>query len=85
MPGGRVIKVHCRCGRLLLKYYKGGRGRLIKCYLGEIREDHAGLAGLSLGARPICPQCGKELGVVQMIHGRPALKINHGTVAEIRL
>ncbi len=85
MAGGRVIKVYCRCGRLLCRYYKGGRGRLIKCYLGAVREDRAGLVGLPLGARPACPGCGKELGVVQMIHGRPALKINHGTVQETRI
>ena len=39
MARGRVIKVECRCGQLLFKYYKGGRGRLIKCYLDEIRKD----------------------------------------------
>lgn len=68
----------------MLKYYKGGRGRLIKCYLGKIREDYVGLDGAPLGARPVCPGCGKELGMVQMIHGRPALKINQGTVRETR-
>lgn len=85
MSGGRVIKVQCRCGQLLLRCFKGGRGRLIECHLDQVREDHAGVAGLALGARPACPNCGKELGVVQMIHGRPALKINHGTVKETRI
>jgi hydroxyethylthiazole kinase-like sugar kinase family protein len=73
------------CGQLLLKYFKTGRGRLIKCYLDQVREDYAAVAGLPLGARPACPACGKELGVVQMIHSRPALKINHGTVKETRI
>ena len=84
MAQGRVIRVYCRCGQLLLKYYKGGRGRLIKCYVGKVREDHVGLNGAPLGARPACPGCGKELGVVQMIDGRPALKLNQGTVKETR-
>jgi len=85
MPGGRVIKVYCRCGQLLCRYYKAGRGRLLKCYLDQIREERAALSTLALGARPACPDCGKELGVVQMIHGRPALKLNHGTVKETRI
>jgi hypothetical protein len=81
---GRVIKVECRCGRLLFKYYKGGRGRLIKCYLDGIRQDHVGILGEPTGSRPTCPGCGKELGVVRIIRGRPALKINQGTVSETR-
>jgi hypothetical protein len=81
---GRVIKVECRCGQLLFKYFKGGRGRLIKCYLGEIREDYAGVLGCLTGARPTCPGCGKELGIVRLVRGRPALKINHGTIKEMR-
>ncbi len=85
MSQGRVIDVKCRCGCLLFKYFKGGRGRLIKCFLDEIRKDYANVAGLSLEARPVCLNCGKELGVVKMIHGRPALKINQGTVRETRL
>ena len=85
MSGGRVIKVQCRCGQLLLKYFKAGRGRLLKCYLDQVRDEHVAVAQLPLGARPACPNCGKELGVVQMIHGRPALKINQGTIKETRL
>jgi hypothetical protein len=33
---GRVLDVECQCGELLFKYFKAGRGRLIKCYLNEI-------------------------------------------------
>ncbi|MBN1661000.1 MAG: hypothetical protein JXA93_21565 [Anaerolineae bacterium] len=85
MPHGRVIKVECQCGQLLFKYYKGGRGRLIKCFLDEIREDWVGIAEAPLGMRPSCPACGRELGEVRIVRGRPALKINHGTVQKIRL
>ena len=44
MPRGHVIKVHCQCGQLLFKYFKGGRGRLIKCFLDEIRRDYVGIS-----------------------------------------
>jgi hypothetical protein len=94
MPKGRVIKIRCQCGQLLFKYYKGGRGRLIKCYLDEIREDHVGIvdadAGRELASpphpeRPTCPGCGKELGIIRMVRGRPALKINQGAVQVARI
>jgi hypothetical protein len=84
MSKGRVIKVQCRCGQLLFKYFKGGRGRLIKCYLDEIREDHVGVSEMPTGSRPTCPGCGREIGLVRIIHGRPAVKINQGTVKQTR-
>ena len=84
MAGGRVIKVTCRCGQPLFKYYKGGRGRLIKCFLDLIEKDGVGVVDAPLGARPVCPSCGKVLGTVRMVRGRPALKLNQGTVSEIR-
>ena len=84
MGRGRVIKVECRCGRLLFKYFKGGRGRLIKCYFSEIRKDYVGVSDCPTDARPTCPGCGKDLGIVRMVRGRPALKINQGTVKETR-
>jgi len=85
MSKGRVIKVECQCGQLLFRYYKGGRGRLIKCYFEEIRQDEVGLSGLPGGARPTCPGCGKDLGIGRLVHGRPALKINQGTVQKTRI
>jgi hypothetical protein len=81
---GRVIKVECRCGQLLFQYFKGGRGRLIKCFFDEIRQDHVGVSGMPTGSRPVCPSCGKEIGIVRIIRGRPAVKINQGTVKETR-
>jgi len=85
MTKRRTIKVECQCRQLLFKYYKGGRGRLIKCYLDEIREDYVGIQDEPLGARPSCPNCGKELGEIRIVRGRPALKINHGTIQKTRL
>jgi hypothetical protein len=85
MAKGRVITVECQCGQPLFKYYKGGRGRLIKCYLDEIRTDHVGIGTEPVGSRPTCPGCDKELGIIRIVRGRPALKINHGTVRKIRI
>lgn len=85
MPKGRVITVECQCGRTLFKYYKGGRGRLIKCFLHEIRQDQVGLLDEPLGSRPPCPHCGKELGEIRIVRGRPALKINQGTIKKTRI
>jgi hypothetical protein len=80
----RIIEVECRCGQLLFKYFKAGRGRLIKCYLDEIREDYVGVSGVPTGFRPVCPSCGREIGIVRIVRGRPAVKINHGTVKQTR-
>lgn len=85
MPKGRVLNVECRCGQRLFRYYKAGRGRLVKCFLDEIDQDRARLAGLPLGARPTCPGCGKQLGILRIVRGRPALKINQGTIKEVRI
>ena len=85
MPRGRVIDVECQCGRLLFRYFKAGRGRLIKCYLHEIRQDYVGILDEALGSRPTCPNCDKELGEIRMVRGRPALKINQGTIQKTRI
>jgi hypothetical protein len=84
MPKGRVIKVECQCGQLLFKYHKAGRGRLIKCYLHKIRQDYVGLLQEPVPPRPTCPNCGKELGIVRIVRGRPALKLNQGTIKAMR-
>lgn len=92
MPKGRVVNIDCQCGRPLFKYYKGGRGRLIKCYLEEIRQDYVGISDdssrvrvLPQPYRPTCPECGKELGEIRIVRGRPALKLNQGAVRKVRL
>jgi hypothetical protein len=79
-----VLDVKCQCGELLFEYYKAGRGRLIKCFLDEIQSDRAGVVDLPLGSRPTCPGCGKEIGIVRIVRGRPALKLNQGAVQKIR-
>jgi len=58
---------------------------LIKCYLDEIRRDYVGIDAEPIGSQPVCPGCRKELGTVRIVRGRPALKINQGTIQEIRI
>ncbi|MBN2245317.1 MAG: hypothetical protein JW755_05690 [Candidatus Aminicenantes bacterium] len=81
---GRVIEVECRCGQLLFQYYKAGRGRLIKCFIERIMQDNVGVSKMTTGTQPVCPSCGKDIGIVKMVRGRPAIKINQGTVKETR-
>jgi hypothetical protein len=83
MTRWRVVDVDCQCGQPLFEYAKGGRGRLIKCFLDQIRRDQVGLVGLPLGSRPMCPRCGSDLGMVRIVRGRPALKLNQGTVRKV--
>jgi len=82
---GKIVDITCRCGFLLFRYFKAGKGRIIKCFVHRLSDDFVGLSGLPNFAKPLCPQCGKELGIIMLIHGEPALKINHGTIKDIRL
>ena len=85
MTRGRVVEVECQCGQFLFKYFKGGRGRLIKCFLDEIQDDRVGIVAAPLGTRPACPGCGKRIGIVRIVRGRPALKLNQGAIKKIRI
>ncbi|HQQ67975.1 MAG TPA: hypothetical protein PLX77_04010 [Candidatus Cloacimonadota bacterium] len=85
MRTGKIIDIHCKCGFLLFRYFKAGKGRLIKLMISRLSEDNVGLKGLPTLSRPLCPTCGKELGIVMMIHGEAALKLNQGTVVGVRI
>lgn len=85
MKTGRIVTLECRCGYRLFRYFKAGKGRIIKCFLARLEADFVGITGAENFSRPRCPQCGKELGIIMMIHGEPALKINHGTIKDIRI
>lgn len=83
---GKVIETECKCGQRLAKYKKVGKGQLQKMYLDMIIEDRAGIfpEGLKTGQEIYCSSCGKRVATVQLIHGRPAAKINHGVVKPIK-
>ncbi len=85
MKTGRILNIECSCGFLLFRYFKAGKGRIIKCMLNRMEADYVGIKGSPTFSKPLCPQCGKELGIIMMIHGEPALKINHGTIKDIRV
>ncbi len=85
MQSGKILTIYCRCGFKLFRYYKAGKGRLIKCFLNRMEDDFVGLQNSATHTKPLCPQCGKELGIIMMIRGEPALKLNQGTIKSIRI
>lgn len=85
MGTGKIINIDCQCGYHLFRYYKSGKGKMIKCFIGALVEDNVGLQHADTYSKPICPQCHKELGIIMMIHGEPALKINQGTIKTVRI
>ena len=58
---------------------------MIKCLVSRLSDDFVGLKGAETFSRPLCPNCGKELGIIMMIHGEPALKLNQGTIESVRV
>ncbi len=79
---GQVIIVKCKCGNVLFKYYKDKKGKLIKCYLHEIRKDYTnGITTLPQEATPTCPKCSRTLGTITLVHGKPALKVKQSTIS----
>lgn len=85
MRTGKIVEINCRCGYKLFRYFKAGKGRLIKCLISRLSDDFVGLKGAATFSRPLCPGCGKELGIIMMIHGEPALKLNQGTIESLRI
>lgn len=85
MRTGKIIDIRCRCGYTLFRYFKAGKGRLLKCLISRLTDDFVGITGAATFSRPLCPNCAKELGIIMMIHGEPALKLNQGTIESIRL
>lgn len=85
MRTGKIIDIHCKCGYLLFRYFKAGKGRLIKVLISRLSEDNVGLGKVETHSRPLCPQCQKKIGIIMMIHGEPALKLNQGTIRPVRI
>jgi hypothetical protein len=85
MKIGKIVSIDCKCGYTLFRYFKAGKGRIIKCFVNRLSEDHVGLQNLPNHSKPFCPSCKKEIGIIQMIRGEVALKLNQGTIKPIRL
>ena len=70
----RTVKVYCaQCGVLLYKYRKGGYGRLVKCFVDKIVQDHT-------QGDLHCPNCRHAFARETMVYGRPANRIIQGKV-----
>ena len=81
-----MVDVSCKCGNKLFRYQKRGTGRLIKCFVSRISTDYISLSKkLPTGSAVNCPKCGERVGVVQMIHGQVAVKLNQGQIKSIRI
>jgi hypothetical protein len=85
MNNGKILTIQCKCGLDLFRYFKAGKGRIIKCFLKRMTDDYVGLHNCENYSKPQCPQCGKELGIIMMIRGEPALKLNQGTIKPVRV
>ncbi|MCG6390293.1 hypothetical protein K6U51_07860 [Vibrio fluvialis] len=70
----KVVDIYCaKCRTLLLKYHKGGKGALVKCFKERIAQDFTSGDGR-------CPNCGSEFARDAMVRGTPALKMLGGKV-----
>ena len=85
MRVGKIVNIECKCGMLLFRYFKAGKGKIIKCVIKRMENDYVGISNLPTYSKPKCPQCDKELGIIMMIGGEVALKLNQGTVKGIRV
>ena len=70
----KTVNVYCKqCNFLLLKYRKGGKGALLKCFKERINQDFTLMPG-------ICPQCDLPFARDCLIRGTPAFKMIGGKV-----
>lgn len=70
----KTVEIYCaKCKTKLLKYRKGGKGALIKCFKERIVDDLTLVPGQ-------CPNCQQIFGRDMLIRGTPAYKIIGGKV-----
>jgi hypothetical protein len=70
----KTVDIFCSsCNTQLLKYRKGGKGSLVKCFKERISQDFT-------TSSCVCPNCEKTFARDQLIKGTPALKIIGGKV-----
>ena len=81
----KTVDVCCKNGHLLFgRYLKMKSGFLMKCYIERIGKDYVGVSGLPVGTDVFCPKCKLRIGRIKIVHGMPAVFINHGTVKRIK-
>ena len=85
MKIGKIVNIECKCGFLLFRYFKAGKGKIIKCIINRMENDFVGIKGLPNHHKPLCPKCQKELGIIMLVRGEVALKLNQGTIKGIRI
>ena len=85
MRTGKIVNIECKCGALLFRYFKAGKGKIIKCRIKKMKNDFVGVGNLPNLHKPLCFNCQKELGIIMMINGEAALKLNQGTIKGIRI
>ena len=85
MRTGKIVNIECQCGVLLFRYFKAGKGKIIRCYIKRIENDFVGVGNLPNLHKPLCLNCRKELGIIMMIKGEAALKLNQGTIKGMRI
>ncbi|OIP06662.1 hypothetical protein COS66_00140 [Candidatus Berkelbacteria bacterium CG06_land_8_20_14_3_00_43_10] len=81
----KTIDVYCKNDHILFeKYRKVKSGLLLKCYIDEIRTDHCNVKTLHNSDYVMCPECSITIGIIGLVHGRPAVIINHGGTRKVR-
>jgi hypothetical protein len=70
----KTVDIFCSsCNAQLLKYRKGGKGALVKCFIERITKNYTVIPCT-------CPQCDKVFAREQLIKGTPAFKVIGGKV-----
>ncbi|MFT4929086.1 MAG: hypothetical protein ACI8WB_005216 [Phenylobacterium sp.] len=69
-----AVDIYCaKCKTQLFRYYKGGKGALVKCFKQRISIDYT--------TQPcICPVCQAVFARDVLVRGTPAFKIIGGKV-----
>ena len=85
MRVGKIVTIECKCGYLFFRYFKAGKGKIIKCFINRMENDFVGVANLPNFFKPLCPNCKKEIGIIMMVRGEVAIKLNQGTIKGVRV
>jgi len=82
----KIISVFCKCGEKLVRYRKGGKGRLVKIHTDRIAEDFWGIFTHKhpIGTEIFCPRCKNRIATVRMQSGKYINRVNQGQLGIIR-